>query len=76
MTAHVDGPHLHVANAGDCGAVLGTQNEDGTWEAKPLSIAHHTESKAEQVRFTLLHNITSYNLKNIIILLYQNVINV
>ena len=49
MTAHVAGPHLHVANAGDCGAVLGTQNEDGSWEAKPLSVAHHTENKSEQV---------------------------
>lgn len=45
----MDGPHLHIANAGDCGAVLGTQNEDGSWEAKMLTAPHHANCKSEQV---------------------------
>lgn len=49
VAAHVDGPHLHVANSGDCGAVLGTQNEDGTWEAKRLTQYHNVANKVERV---------------------------
>ena len=54
VAAHIDGPHLHVANAGDCHAVLGTLNADGSWEAKPLSIAHNVYNSSEQVTVRLL----------------------
>lgn len=32
--AHIDGPHLHVASAGDCLAVVGVHTDDDTWIAK------------------------------------------
>lgn len=50
VTAHIDGPHLHVSHAGDCGAVLGTHNEDGSWVAKHLTAAHDVSNKEERVR--------------------------
>lgn len=58
VAAHVDGPHLHIANAGDCGAVLGTQNEDGSWEAKMLTAPHHANCKSEQVINSALSSLT------------------
>ncbi|XP_067933454.1 pyruvate dehydrogenase [acetyl-transferring]-phosphatase 1, mitochondrial-like [Watersipora subatra] len=55
VAAHVDGPHLHVANSGDCFALLGTLKEDGCWEAKPLSVPHNVENNAEQHRLYEAH---------------------
>ncbi|XP_069166526.1 pyruvate dehydrogenase [acetyl-transferring]-phosphatase 1, mitochondrial isoform X2 [Procambarus clarkii] len=47
--AHVDGPHLHVANTGDCGAVLGMQRQDtgGGWLAHRLTNDHSWENQSE-----------------------------
>uniref|UniRef100_A0A6M2DGE6 Protein phosphatase 2c/pyruvate dehydrogenase lipoamide phosphatase n=1 Tax=Xenopsylla cheopis TaxID=163159 RepID=A0A6M2DGE6_XENCH len=45
--AHVDGPHLHVANVGDAGAVLGVQTESGDWIAKKLSSEHNADNVSE-----------------------------
>ncbi|KAK2842174.1 hypothetical protein Q5P01_012374 [Channa striata] len=38
---------IHVANAGDCRAVLGVQQEDGSWSALPLSQDHNSQNQAE-----------------------------
>lgn len=32
--AHIDGPHLHIASAGDCLAVVGVYTDNDTWLAK------------------------------------------
>ena len=52
--AHISGVHMHVANAGDCRAVLG-QFEDGSWQAVPLSQDHNVENKAEVERIKKEH---------------------
>ncbi|KAK4288545.1 hypothetical protein Pmani_038431 [Petrolisthes manimaculis] len=55
--AHVDGPHLHMANAGDCGAVLGSQKQDGGggWQAIRLTSDHCWENHAEVERVLSEH---------------------
>uniref|UniRef100_A0A1A8BHL2 Putative pyruvate dehydrogenase phosphatase isoenzyme 2 n=2 Tax=Nothobranchius kadleci TaxID=1051664 RepID=A0A1A8BHL2_NOTKA len=53
--AHVDMTGIHVANAGDCRAVLGVQNEDGSWSALPLSRDHNSQSQAEVERIKAQH---------------------
>lgn len=45
--AHVDGPHLHVANVGDAAAVLGVQTDSGDWAAKKLSSEHNADNVSE-----------------------------
>ncbi|XP_032659670.1 pyruvate dehydrogenase [acetyl-transferring]-phosphatase 2, mitochondrial [Chelonoidis abingdonii] len=45
--AHIDSVHLHIANAGDCRAILGVQEEDGMWSALSLTRDHNAFSEAE-----------------------------
>lgn len=53
--AHVDKIHLHVANVGDCRAVLGVQNEDGAWVAVPLTCDHNAANESECSRIKSEH---------------------
>lgn len=53
--AHVDGPHVHVASAGDCQCVLGVLSDVNTWYAKKLSSEHNTENPAEIDRILKEH---------------------
>ncbi|CAG11380.1 unnamed protein product, partial [Tetraodon nigroviridis] len=53
--AHVGPDGIHVANAGDCRAVLGVQEEDGSWSALPLSWDHNSENEAEVERIRAMH---------------------
>ncbi|MPC37505.1 pyruvate dehydrogenase [acetyl-transferring]-phosphatase 1, mitochondrial-like [Portunus trituberculatus] len=55
--AHVDGPHLHIANTGDCGAVLGSQRQDGGsgWQALRLTEDHTWENPLEVERVVSEH---------------------
>lgn len=53
--AHVDGPHLHLANVGDCQAVLGVLSDTDTWTAKKLSVEHNTDNPAEVQRILNEH---------------------
>ncbi|XP_067396195.1 pyruvate dehydrogenase [acetyl-transferring]-phosphatase 2, mitochondrial isoform X2 [Emydura macquarii macquarii] len=45
--AHIDSVHLYIANAGDCRAILGVQEEDGTWSTLPLTRDHSCFNEAE-----------------------------
>lgn len=45
--AHIDGPHLHVANVGDCEAVIGVLGEGNTWTAKKLTEEHNADNISE-----------------------------
>ncbi|XP_027764405.1 pyruvate dehydrogenase [acetyl-transferring]-phosphatase 2, mitochondrial [Empidonax traillii] len=53
--AHVDGVHLHVANTGDCRAVLGVHEEDGTWSTLPLTRDHNACDEFEIRRLKREH---------------------
>lgn len=53
--AHVGTDGIHVANAGDCRAVLGVQEEDGSWSALPLSQDHNSQNLAEVERLKAQH---------------------
>uniref|UniRef100_A0ABM5EUH4 Pyruvate dehydrogenase [acetyl-transferring]-phosphatase 2, mitochondrial n=1 Tax=Pogona vitticeps TaxID=103695 RepID=A0ABM5EUH4_9SAUR len=53
--AHVDSVHLHIANSGDCRAVLGVQNQDGTWSALPLTRDHNAFDRLEILRMKREH---------------------
>lgn len=53
--AHIGTDGIHVANAGDCRAVLGVQQEDGTWSALPLSQDHNSQNQAELERIKAQH---------------------
>ncbi|KAI1889903.1 hypothetical protein AGOR_G00167700 [Albula goreensis] len=53
--AHVDSEGIHVANAGDCRAVLGIQEDDGSWSALPLSCDHNALNEAELARVQSQH---------------------
>ncbi|KAJ8339908.1 hypothetical protein SKAU_G00345410 [Synaphobranchus kaupii] len=53
--AHVDSEGVHVANVGDCRAVLGAREEDGTWSALPLSRDHNALNGAELARLRSGH---------------------
>lgn len=46
---------IHVANAGDCRAVLGVQEEDGSWSALPLSSDHNSQNPSEVERIRAQH---------------------
>lgn len=48
--SHIDGPHLHVANVGDCNAVLGTLTEDNEWIAKKITKEHNSDNFDELKR--------------------------
>nr|XP_061812434.1 pyruvate dehydrogenase [acetyl-transferring]-phosphatase 2, mitochondrial-like [Nerophis lumbriciformis] len=53
--AHVSPDGIYVANAGDCRAVLGVQEEDGSWTAVPLSQDHNCHNLAELQRIRAGH---------------------
>ncbi|KAI4582127.1 pyruvate dehyrogenase phosphatase catalytic subunit 1 isoform X1 [Ovis aries] len=53
--AHVDGVDLHVANTGDSRAMLGVQEEDGSWSAVTLSNDHNAQNEREVERLKLEH---------------------
>ncbi|XP_004583971.2 pyruvate dehydrogenase [acetyl-transferring]-phosphatase 2, mitochondrial [Ochotona princeps] len=53
--AHIDGIHLHVANAGDCRAILGVQEDNGLWSCVPLSCDHNAWNPAELSRLKKEH---------------------
>lgn len=53
--AHIDGPHLHVANVGDCQAVLGVLSDTDTWTAKKISTEHNTDNQVEVNRILSEH---------------------
>ncbi|CAH1779980.1 unnamed protein product [Owenia fusiformis] len=49
--AHIDGPHLHIANSGDSMAVLGSYDEDqNRWHATELSKEHNAQNLTEVKR--------------------------
>lgn len=53
--AHIGTDGIHVANAGDCRAVLGVQEKDGSWSALPLSKDHNSQNQAEVERIKAQH---------------------
>ncbi|XP_065704696.1 pyruvate dehydrogenase [acetyl-transferring]-phosphatase 2, mitochondrial [Patagioenas fasciata] len=53
--AHIDGVHLHVANTGDCRAILGVHEEDGTWSTLPLTRDHNAFNEFEIRRLKREH---------------------
>lgn len=53
--SHVDGLHLHVANSGDCRAVLGVQDHNGTWSSVPLTADHNAFNLSELQRVQSEH---------------------
>lgn len=44
---YVGADAIHVANAGDCRAVLGVREMDGSWSALELSLDHNSNNQAE-----------------------------
>ena len=44
-----------MANAGDCRAVLGVREEDGSWSALPLSQDHNSQNRVEVERIKAQH---------------------
>ncbi|XP_026500576.1 pyruvate dehydrogenase [acetyl-transferring]-phosphatase 1, mitochondrial [Vanessa tameamea] len=48
--SYIDGPHMYVANVGDCNAVVGTMNEDNEWFAQKITKEHNTENFDELKR--------------------------
>lgn len=48
--SYINGPHLHVANVGDCNAVLGVMTEDKEWIAKKITKEHNSENFDELKR--------------------------
>ncbi|XP_051878850.1 pyruvate dehydrogenase [acetyl-transferring]-phosphatase 1, mitochondrial-like [Pristis pectinata] len=53
--AHIDGVDLYIANTGDSRAVLGVQEEDGTWSAVTLSNDHNAQNESEIERVKSEH---------------------
>ncbi|KAJ3385254.1 hypothetical protein HDU92_003141 [Lobulomyces angularis] len=51
----MDGHDVYVANTGDCRAVLGKQNEDGMFEAVPLSVDQGVDNLNEVKRLEEEH---------------------
>jgi pyruvate dehydrogenase phosphatase len=43
--AHVDGPHLHVASAGDCQAVVGVLGDGRAWTPLRLTREHNVDNQ-------------------------------
>jgi serine/threonine protein phosphatase PrpC len=50
---------LHTSNVGDSRAILGRQNDDGTWEAIPLSIDQRPDLDGERERIEAAGGIVS-----------------
>ncbi|XP_057335200.1 pyruvate dehydrogenase [acetyl-transferring]-phosphatase 1, mitochondrial [Microplitis mediator] len=55
IVAHIDGPHLHVANVGDCQAVLGVHTENEGWSAQLMSREHNVDNSEEVKRILSEH---------------------
>ncbi|EDO42504.1 predicted protein, partial [Nematostella vectensis] len=55
IAAYIEGDQLLVANAGDCRAVLGSVNGDGSWVATPLSADQTANSREEFQRVWSQH---------------------
>ncbi|XP_062316150.1 pyruvate dehydrogenase [acetyl-transferring]-phosphatase 1, mitochondrial [Osmerus eperlanus] len=53
--AHLDGPLLHVANLGDSRAVLGVQEDDGSWNALTITNDHNANNPDELQRVLSEH---------------------
>lgn len=53
--SYIDGPHLFVANVGDCNAVLGTMTEENEWVAKKITKEHNSENIEELKRIWSEH---------------------
>uniref|UniRef100_A0A1A7ZG45 Pyruvate dehyrogenase phosphatase catalytic subunit 1 n=1 Tax=Nothobranchius furzeri TaxID=105023 RepID=A0A1A7ZG45_NOTFU len=53
--AHIDGSDLFIANAGDARAVLGVQEEDGSFSALTLSNDHNAQNDGEVSRIRSEH---------------------
>ncbi|CAN2389226.1 Pyruvate dehydrogenase acetyl-transferring -phosphatase 2 [Pristimantis euphronides] len=53
--SHIDGVNLHMANTGDCRAVLGVQDNNGAWSAVPLTADHNASNKSEMERIRSEH---------------------
>ncbi|XP_077144914.1 pyruvate dehydrogenase [acetyl-transferring]-phosphatase 2, mitochondrial [Ranitomeya variabilis] len=53
--SYIDGVNLHVANTGDCRAVLGIQDAHGAWSALPLTADHNAFNKSEVQRIRSEH---------------------
>ncbi|XP_026142902.1 pyruvate dehydrogenase [acetyl-transferring]-phosphatase 2, mitochondrial [Carassius auratus] len=53
--AYIGPQGVHVANAGDCRAVLGVQEHDGSWSALPLTQDHNAANVAEVERVMQQH---------------------
>jgi pyruvate dehydrogenase phosphatase len=53
--AHIDGPHLHIASAGDCQAVLGSLSELNRWIATKLTKEHNSDNPKELDRVLSEH---------------------
>lgn len=49
---YIDGLDMHLANTGDCVAVLGSLNEAGEWESKRLTNEHNSDNLDEVRRIT------------------------
>lgn len=52
---HIEGPHLHVANVGDCNAVIGTLTDENQWIAKKITKEHNAENFDELKRIWSEH---------------------
>ncbi|KAF7989920.1 hypothetical protein HCN44_008594 [Aphidius gifuensis] len=55
VVSHIDGPHLHVAGAGDCRAVLGVYAENEGWSAKMMTVEHNSDNREEVERIWSEH---------------------
>lgn len=53
--AHIDGSDLYIANSGDARAVLGVQEEDGSFTAHTLSNDHSAQNEEEVARIRAEH---------------------
>ncbi|XP_058502573.1 pyruvate dehydrogenase [acetyl-transferring]-phosphatase 2, mitochondrial isoform X1 [Solea solea] len=53
--AHIGTDSIHLANTGDCRAVMGVQEEDGSWSALLLSDDHNSQNQAEVERIKAQH---------------------
>ncbi|KAK1784636.1 hypothetical protein P4O66_003323 [Electrophorus voltai] len=58
--AHVGPEGIFVANAGDCRAVLGVQESDGSWSALPLTKDHNATNQAEVERVRSQHPMSEH----------------
>ncbi|XP_063801703.1 pyruvate dehydrogenase [acetyl-transferring]-phosphatase 2, mitochondrial-like [Pseudophryne corroboree] len=56
--SHIDGVHLHIANTGDCRAILGVQDDNRTWSAVPLTSDHNAFNHSELQRVRAEHPAT------------------